>query len=61
MTYFIESAWGYCMVGRADIHNTPFRSSFLLIANFSWLIANSKDFIVAANSLAFDCQRVRYP
>jgi len=21
MTYFIESAWGYCMVGGADIHN----------------------------------------
>jgi len=37
------------------------QSSFLLIANLLGLIANSKDFIVAANSLAFDCQRVRYP
>jgi len=32
-----------------------------LIANLLWLIADSKDFIVAANSLALDCQRVCYP
>ena len=46
------------MVGSAE--NTPCKSSFLLLVEFFWLIFNSKDVTVAANSLALDRQRVCY-